>query len=130
MVRQQHARPILTEFRTWLDEQSTQVLPNNPIAAEIRYALKQWNSLCRYTDDGQLAIDNNAAERTLRGLAIGRKNWLFVGSEQGRHTAATILTLITSATRHHLDPFADLRDLLRHRPITVESDLVILLPHR
>ncbi len=127
-VRQQDARPILAEFHTWLDEQSTQVLPKSPIAAALRYALNQWAALCRYTDDGQLAIDNNAAERTLRGLAIGRKNWLFVGSEQGGHTAATILTLITSAVRHRLDPFAYLRDLLRRLPTIAEEDLVNLLP--
>ena len=68
---------------------------------------------------------HNASERTLRGLAIGRKNWLFVGSEQGGHTAATILTLITSATRHHRDPFAYLRDL----PTTAQDDLINLLPN-
>ena len=129
-IRQQDSRPILAEFRTWLDEQSTQVLPKSPIAAALRYALNQWDALVRYTDDGQLAIDNNAAERTLRGLAIGRKNWLFVGSEQGGHTAATILTLITSATRHHLDPFAYLRDLLRRLPTITAEDLVNLLPNR
>jgi transposase len=129
-VRQQHARPILAEFRTWLDEQSLQVLPKSPLAIAIRYTLNQWDALCRYTDDGQLAIDNNAAERSLRGLAIGRRNWLFVGSEQGGHTAATILTLIASATRHSLDPFAYLRDLLSRLPTTADTDLVTLLPNR
>ena len=128
--RQQHARPILAEFRTWLDEQSPQVLPKSPIALEIRYALNQWDALCRDTDHGQLAIDNNAAERVLRGIAIGRKNWLFVGSERGGHTAAAILTLITSAIRHQLDPFAYLRDLLRRLPTTTQRDLVNLLPNR
>jgi transposase len=129
-VRQQESRPILAEFRTWLDEQSTQVLPKSPIAGAIRYALNQWDALVRYTDDGQLAIDNNAAERTVRAIALGRKNWLFVGSEQGGHTAATILTLITSATRHNLDPFAYLRDLLRRLPTIAEDDLINLLPNR
>ena len=128
--RQQHARPILNEFRTWLDEQSLQVLPKSPLAAAIRYTLNQWDALCRYTDDGQLAIDNNAAERSLRGLAIGRRNWLFVGSEQGGHTAATILTLIASAIRHSLDPFAYLRDLLRRLPTIAKTELVTLLPNR
>lgn len=128
--RQQYARPILAEFRAWLDQQSAQVLPKSPIAEALRYALNQWDALCRYTDNGQLAIDNNAAERTLRGLALGRKNWLFVGSEQGGHTAATILSLITSATRHGRDPFAYLRDLLRRLPNTSKPDLVNLLPNR
>lgn len=129
-VRQQESRPIQAEFRAWLDEQATQVLPKSPIAGAIRYALNQWDALVRYTDDGQLAIDNNAAERAVRAIALGRKNWLFVGSEQGGHTAATILTLITSATRHHLDPFAYLRDLLRRLPNTAPCDLVKLLPNR
>lgn len=128
--RQHHARPILAEFRAWLDEQSPRVLPKSPLGIAIRYALNQWDALCRYIDDGQLAIDNNAAERSLRGLAIGRRNWLFVGSEQGGHTAATILTLIASATRHSLDPFAYLRDLLRRLPTTADTDLVTLLPNR
>jgi transposase len=66
----------------------------------------------------------------VRGIALGRKNWLFVGSEQGGHTATTILTLITSAVRHHLDPFAYLRELLGRLPTTAEVDLVRLLPNR
>lgn len=128
--RQQHARPILAEFRTWLDQQSTRVLPKSPIAEALRYTLKQWDALCRYTDDGQLAIDNNAAERAVRSIALGRKNWLFVGSEQGGHTAATHLTLIATATRHGLDPFAYLRNLLRRLPTTIPANLVELLPNR
>ena len=100
------------------------------MAAAIRYTLNQWDALCRYTDDAQLAIDNNAAERSLRGLAIGRRNWLFVGSEQGGHTAATILTLIATAIRHRLDPFAYLRDLLRRLPTIAKTELVTLLPNR
>lgn len=128
--RQQHARPVLTEFRTWLDEQSRQVLPKSPVALAIRYALNPWDALCRYTDHGQLAIDNNAAERVLRGIAIGRKNWLFVGSEQGGHTTAASLTLITSAFRHQIVPFAYLRDLLRRLPTTTQRDLLNLLPNR
>lgn len=106
------------------------VLPKSPLAAAIRYALNQWEALGRYTDDGQLAIDNNAAERSLRGIAIGRKNWLFVGSERGGHTAATILTLIASAIRHHLDPFAYLRDVLRRLPTIEPANLTNLLPNR
>jgi len=128
--RKQHARPILAEFRTWLDEQSLQVLPKSPMATAIRYALNQWDALCRYPDNGQLAIDNNAAERSLRGLAIGRRNWLFVGSEQGGHTTATILTLIANAIQNSLDPFAYLRDLLRRLPTTAETDLGAHLPNR
>lgn len=103
---QQHARAILVEFRTWLDEQSHQVLPKSPMATAICYTLNQWDVLCCYTDNGLLAIDNAAAERSLRGLAIGRRNWLFVGSEKGGQTAAAILTLTGSAVRHNLDPFA------------------------
>lgn len=128
--RQEHSRPLLAAFRTWLDDTAAVVLPKSPLAAAIRYALNQWEALGRYTEDGQLAIDNNAAERSLRGIAIGRKNWLFVGSERGGHTAATILTLITSAIRHHLDPFAYLRDVLRRLPTTEPANLTNLLPNR
>ena len=77
--------PILNQFKTWLDEQRPQVLPKSPMAEAIGYALNNWTALIRYTEAGFLSIDNNVAEREMKRIAIGRKNWLFVGSDQGRH---------------------------------------------
>ena len=132
--RQAHAKPILDEFRKWLDKQAASALPKSPIAGAVRYALNQWDGLCRYIEDGRLAIDNNPAERGLRGIAIGRKNWLFCGSEKGGRTAATLFTIIASALRNKLDPWAYLRDVLTRLPALGEHPaheaLLALLPDR
>ena len=113
---------------------SMDALPKSPIAVATRYTLNQWNGLCRYVEDGRLAIDNNAAERALRGIAIGRKNWLFCGSEAGGRTAATLFTMIASAVRNTLDPWAYLRDVLTRLPVLGErpsrEDLLPLMPNR
>ena len=106
-----------------------------PSLSPCAYALNQWDGLYRYIEDGRLAIDNNAAERALRGIAIGRKNWLFCGSETGGRTAATLFTMIGSAARNNLDPWLYLRDVLTRLPIMVErgasrDELRTLLPNR
>jgi transposase len=78
----------------------------------VTYALNQWVALQRYLEDGRLAIDNNATERSLRGVAVGRKNWLFTGSEAGGRRAAVLYSIVESCRRLHLDPFAYIRDVL------------------
>lgn len=135
--RQACAKPILDKFKTWLDKQVEQALPKSPIYAALRYTLNQWDALCRYVEDGRLAIDNNAAERSLRGVAIGRKNWLFCGSEEGGRTAAVMFTLIASAVRNGLDPWRYLRDVLTRLAALRDSaeglsreNLLPLLPDR
>ena len=82
------------------------------LAGAIRYALTRWTQLTRYRDDGRLAIDNNAAERAIRGVALGRKNWLFAGSDAGGERAAAIYSLIETAKLNGIDPAAWLRDVL------------------
>ena len=79
----------------------------------IAYTLRHWNALKRYTTDGFLDIDNNIAERTLRQIAVGRKNWLFAGSADGAQTAATLFTIASTCHRHHIDVFAYLHDILQ-----------------
>ena len=95
----------------------------------------QWQALVRYCEDGRLAIDNNAAERAIRGIALGRKNWLFCGSDRGGHTAAVHFSLIATCLRHRLDPFAYLSDIYTRLPILLAANpsrdtLRPLLPDR
>jgi transposase len=110
-LRQEKSRPILDAVKDWLGDQHGHVLPKSAIGEAITYARNQWTALTRYLDDGDLAIDNNAAENALRGIAIGRKNWLFAGSHRGGRAAATLYSVIHSAKRHGLDPFTYLRDI-------------------
>lgn len=80
--RQAHSRPLLKQFHDWLEATSPQLIPSHPVRVAVDYALNHWQALCRYTDDGRLSIDNNAVEGEIRRLALGRKNWLFCGSDR------------------------------------------------
>lgn len=111
-LRQEKAAPLLKQIRLWLEAQATDVLPKSPMGEAIQYALNQWDALERYTEDGDLAIDNNTAERALRPVTIGRKNWVFCGSDKGGERAAILYSLIETCKRHHVEPFAYLRDIL------------------
>jgi len=128
--RQEHARPLLTSFAQWLREQREMVLPKSPIGQAMAYALSNWEALCRYTDVGFLAIDNNAAERAIRPITLGRKNWLHLGSDNGGHTAAVLFTFTATCRRHDLDPFAYLRDVFARLPTLPADRLDELLPDR
>ena len=110
--RQAHALPVLARFKTWLDEQADRILPKSPIGEAVGYARAQWTALTRYTEDGALAIDNNAAERALRRVCTGRKNWLFCGSDTGGERAAILYSLVATCKAHGIDPWAYLRDVL------------------
>ncbi len=116
--RQKHAVPILAEFKAWLDRESEdkRILPKSPIRAAFTYTLNQWTALCRYTQEGYLSYDNNIAERLVKIPAIGRKNYLFVGSERGGHGAAVMYSLVSSAKANGAEPFAWLRDLFTRLP--------------
>lgn len=130
-LRQAQSVPILEEMHVWLNEQLRDVRPKSPVAAAIKYSLRNWDALCRFTTDGNIPIDNNRSERTLRDQAVGRKNWLFLGSDNGGRTAAVLYSLVASAKRHHLDPQAYLTDVLRRLPaITNPLALRELLPDR
>ena len=97
----------------------------------MNYALNQWEDLCLFSKLGCLAIDNNVAERSLRGIALGRRNWLFVGSPHGGKTAAILFSLLASCKRHDIEPWAYLRDVLQRlaTPCSRE-ELLQLFPHR
>ncbi|RMF76478.1 MAG: hypothetical protein D6744_12265, partial [Planctomycetota bacterium] len=133
-LRQELATPRLADFKLWLESQQAErggsVLPKSPMGQAIRYALNQWDALCVYTSDGRLAIDNNASENALRRVAIGRKNWLFAGSDNGGRTAATCFSLIATCQRHRVEPMAYLRDVVTRIAAISVSQLRTLLPDR
>ena len=113
-VRQRQARPLLAALKAWFEAQLAKLPPKGGLAQAIRYALGNWTALTRYIDDGRLEIDNNRAENTLRGVALGRKNWLFAGSDSGGARAAAIYSLVETCKLGGIDPFAYLRDVLGH----------------
>jgi transposase len=130
-LRQEQAAPILKNFEHWLHAQQVEhggtVLPRSPLGQAFMYAFNQWEALGVYTTDGDLAIDNNAAENALRRVALGRKNWLFCGSDAGGQTAAILFSLIATCQRHQTNPFTYLRDTLTRiaaHPITRLTDLL------
>jgi transposase len=128
-VRQREAVPILDRIEARLDELTGRVLPKSALGQAVTYARNQWAALRRYTGDGRLTIDNNVSERTLRLQAIGRNNWQFLGSAGAGSRAAVLFTILAGAKRHHLEPWAYLRDVLL-RLSAGETDLEPLLPDR
>jgi hypothetical protein len=127
--RQQHAKPIAEALHTWLSEQRPKLAKADVTAKAIDYSLSNWRGLTRYLDDGQVPIDNNAAENAVRPLAVGRKNWLFVGSQQAGERAAVVLSLIESAKLNGHDPWTYLKDAFERLPTLKHRDLAQLLPH-
>src|SRR5215469_4287842 len=111
-IRQARAGPQLKSLHEWLQATVTTLSRKSQLALAIRYALSHWVALTRYLDDGRLEIDNNAAERALRAVALGRKNWLFAGSDDGGERAAAIYTIIGTAKLNDIDPEAYLRHVL------------------
>lgn len=115
-VRREHrmarAGPLLDEFHAWLHGVRTRVSSKSELAKAARYSLGRWKALTRYIDDGSIEIDNSAAERALRGVALGRNNFLFMGSDEGGHRAASLYSLVETAKLNGLDPQAYLREVL------------------
>lgn len=129
-VRQDQAKPKVDAFFDWCVEEQPRTLPRSGMGEALSYALNQQASLRRYLDAGHRPIDNNATERSLRGLAIGRKNWLFTGSPAGGHAAAALFSLIGSAQLHRVEPSAYLHDLIRRLPATPIRQIAQFLPDR
>jgi transposase len=111
-VRNARARPLLESMRKWLELSLAKLSPKSETAAAIHYALARWDALVRYLDDGRIEIDNSAAERALRAVAVGRRNYLFAGSDRGGERAAVFYSLIGSAKLNGMDPEAYLRHVL------------------
>jgi hypothetical protein len=119
-IRQARARPLLEELHNWLNTTLTKLSRKSDTAAAIRYALSRWRALTRYLDDGRIEIDNSATERALRAVALGRKNFLFCGSDAGGDRAAAIYSLLGTAKLNGFDPELYLRrvlELIANHPI-------------
>jgi transposase len=129
-LRQAKSRPILEDIKNYLQTEKPKVLPKSPMGMAIDYTLSNWEALLRYTEDGDLEIDNNRAERSLRPIVVGRRNWLFYGSDKGGRTAAVLSTLIASCKRLRIEPFAYLRDLFTHISAHPHHRLDELLPDK
>lgn len=110
--RQARAGPKLQALHDWLHDTLRSLSRKSALAGAIRYALGRWTALTRYVDDGRIEMDNNAAERALRVVALGRKNFLFAGSDSGGHSAAAIYSLLGSAALNGVEPMAYLREVL------------------
>jgi hypothetical protein len=126
-LRRTRAGPILEKFEQWLQTEQRTALPKSPFGEAITYAVNQWPTLGRYLNDARFTIDNNVAERAVRPLAVGRRNWLFIGGDGGLRSAAVLMSLCASAKRHGLDPWVYLSDVLIQlagKP----SDVTHLLP--
>ena len=106
------------------------MLPKSPIGQAIAYARRQWSALLRFTEHGFLNIDNIASELALRAMAVGRKNWLFAGSDSGGRTAAVLYTMTQTCRRHGLDPVAYLQDVLTRLPLSTSDDRTPFLHNR
>ena len=111
-VRQELSAPLVADFETWMREHRAKLSRSNDVAKAMDYMLKRWPAFTRFLDDGRVCLSNNAAERALRGIALGRKSWLFAGSDRGGCRAAAMYSLIVTAKMNDIDPQAWLTDIL------------------
>jgi transposase len=127
-VRREQSAPLLAALEAWLREQRSRLSNSSSVAKPIDYMLKRWDRFARFIEDGRICLTNNAAERALRGFALGRKSWLFAGSERGADRAAAMVTLITTAKLNDIDPQAWLADVLARIAEIPQARLPELLP--
>lgn len=126
--RKAEAKPLVDEFFAWCDAEALKVLDETPISKAIQYARNQREALQQFLTDGRVPIDNNISERALRRQAVGRKNWLFVGSDDGGGVNATLVSLLASCEMHGIEPYAYLRDLLCVLPSWPQTRVLELAP--
>jgi len=129
LMRTQEAKPILDEFKSWLDAARLYALPKSSFGKAVGYCLNNWTALIAYLEDGDLTIDNNLAEQQMKRVACGRKSWLFLGSENGGATAEVLLSIISTCKRHKVEPSAYLRAVIEQLIRDPFTDLETLLPH-
>jgi transposase len=126
--RKSEAKPLVDDFFAWCDDEALKVLDETPISKAIQYARNQRKALEQFLTDGRLPIDNNISERALRREAVGRKNWLFVGSDDGGSVNATFVSLLASCQMHGIEPYAYLRDLFCLLPSWPQTSVLELAP--
>jgi hypothetical protein len=129
-LRQEKSLPVLTSFEAWMEQQWVRVLPKSPMGEALGYASRNLVAPRRYLEAGFLEIDNNATERALRTVVLGRKNWLFAGSDNGGRTAATLISLTATCKALGVEPYAYLRDVLDRVSTHPMSRISELLPDR
>ena len=127
--RRRHSKPILDQFYQWLKKEEVTLLPKTPIGLAVAYTLNHWRALRNYCRDGILQIDNNTAERAIKPLVIGRKNWLFAGNHEGAKRAAVLYSIIETCKLNGINPYFYLKDVLTKLPSTLMKDLKQLLPY-
>ena len=127
-VRSERSQPLVIDLESWLREQRARVSKNSETGKAIDYSLKRWPELTRFLEDGRLCISNNAAERELRAVAVGRRNWTFAGSDEGGRRAAALYTLIATAKLNDIDPQTWLADVLARLPDHSAKRIHELLP--
>lgn len=127
-VRQEKSKPLLDEMEAWLRQERGHLSRSSPVIEPINYMLSRWADFSRFVEDGRICLTNNAAERALRGVACGRKSWLFAGSDRGADRAAVMLTLIMTARLNDVDPKAWLADILARLANLPVSRLHEMLP--
>ena len=111
-ARQTRSKPLVDAFEKWLREERKKLSTKGPLAKAIAYTFNHWKAFTRFLEDGRICLSNNAAERAIRGIAVGRRNWTFCGSDTGGHRAAVMFTLIETAKLCDVDPKAWLADVL------------------
>jgi transposase len=129
-IRKREATPILKDYKKWLMGKSRKVLPKSPLGQAINYTSKNWIALTRYLGNGILSIDNNAAERLMRPITVGRANFIFAGNDRGGRAAATVYSLIETCKLNKINPYEYLVDVLSRLPNTLNRDIKSLLPYR
>ena len=127
-IRQEHSAPLVTELEEWLRQNRATLSKSSAVTEPMDYMLKAWPAFTAFLDDGRICLTNNAAERALRGIALGRKSWLFAGSDRGGQRTAFMLTLIATAKLNDIDPQAWLADVLARIADIPQSQLSELLP--
>ena len=127
-VREERTKPLVAELEAWLRAQHMRVSRKAEIGKAIAYTLNQWKALTRFLEDGRICMSNNAAERALRGVAVGRRNWTFAGSDRGGERAAAVYTLIETCKLNGVDPQAWLADVLARLPDHPARRITDLLP--
>ncbi len=127
-LRQQEALPVLQSLKGWLVENYSQVLPKSKIGKAIAYSLPRWDRLSLYITDGRLQVDNNTIENAMRPIALGRKNFLFAGSNEGGKRLALFYSLLESCKKQQVNPWEYMKDILERMPTTKMNQLRGLLP--